>query len=522
MDVSDLVDELARPEAFPEPNDSISVEETHISVVFLGTRYVYKVKKPVTYSFVNYGSLEARKQFCRREVVLNRRLAPEVYLGVVPVTRSARGFRFEGDGEPVEWAVKMRRLPESATLADRIEREEISETTVATVGRRIAAFHERAERGSKIARYGRYRIVAGTVLDNLREGRSQIGSTVERTVFERLAERTRGELIRRRPLIERRARHRVPRDTHGDLRAEHVYLFPERPRPHDVVIVDCVEFNDRLRYGDPIGDQAFLEMDLRYHGRPDLARSFTRSYLETRSDPEGRRLLPLYSSYRSAVRAKVQGLKADDGDGLSAHRARAHWLLALGLLETPGRRPALILVGGLPGTGKSTLARALGDQLDLEVVDTDRVRKERAGLPPDSDPDPETSVRLYSERARRATYRETMRRARARLLRGERVLVDASFHRADRRRPFVELGRRLAVPVVLVICETESDTVRRRLADRANDPSDADWSIYRSMREDWEPIDLPAGVPVVRIDTGAIPDAVTRRAVRALRTHELA
>lgn len=150
------------------------------------------------------------------------------------------------------------------------------------------------------------------------------------------------------------------------------------------------------------------------------------------------------------------------------------------------------------------------------------MRKERAGLPPDSDPDPETSVRLYSERARRATYRETMRRARARLLRGERVLVDASFHRADRRRPFVELGRRLAVPVVLVICETESDTVRRRLADRANDPSDADWSIYRSMREDWEPIDLPAGVPVVRIDTGAIPDAVTRRAVRALRTHELA
>lgn len=533
MDTDRLKAELSRPDAFPEPTSSVSIEETHISVVFLGDTHVYKVKKPVRYPFVDYGSLEARRRFCRREVILNRRLAPRIYEGVVPITEQGGRLTLDGAGEPVEWAVRMKRLPAEATLARRIEQAASDEAalpkgTIETIGRRIARFHARAARGPAIARYGRFRIVAGNALENLRDGRSQVGTFVNETVFERLAERTRRELLRRRRLVEERAREGIPRDTHGDLRTEHVYLFPDVPPPEDVVIVDCVEFNDRYRYADPVADQAFLTMDLRFAGRWDLADRFVRSYFRAREDPNGRRLMRLYTSYRSAVRAKVQGLKAENAPegssaaSASAERARAHWLLALGELAPPDQRPCLVLVGGLPGTGKSTLAARLADRANLEVLDTDRIRKELAGLPLEETPGPEESARLYSKEGRARTYAAIEHRIRSGLRRGGRLLVDASFHRAERRRPFLELARAHAVRAVLIVCETGPQTARRRLAGRERDPSDADWSIYVRMREAWEPVETYPGVPVVHLDAEGTQKTVARRGLKALRAHRLA
>ncbi len=176
----------------------------------------------------------------------------------------------------------------------------------------------------------------------------------------------------------------MPRDTHGDLHLDHVYIFPERKPPADLVIIDCIEFNERFRFADPIADMAFLVMDFRFHGRRDLARAFAEEYFRASGDEEGRALLSFYSAYRAAVRGKVEGIELAEPEVDESERAalqvkaRAHWLLALGELETVNRRPALVLVGGLPGTGKSTLARSLAEKAGFELIRSDVVRKELA------------------------------------------------------------------------------------------------------------------------------------------------
>src|SRR5438034_1293400 len=180
----------------------------------------------------------------------------------------------------------------------------------------------------------------------------------------------------------------MPRDTHGDLHLDHVYLFPEKKPPADLVIIDGIEFNERFRYSDPVADMAFLVMDLRFHGYHDLAQAFADAYFQAAGDEQGRTLLPFYTAYRAAVRGKVEGFELLEKEipaaerAAALERARAHWLLALGELEQPAQKPCLVLVGGLPGTGKSTLAQGLAQRAGFQVIRSDVVRKQLAGLAP--------------------------------------------------------------------------------------------------------------------------------------------
>ncbi len=324
---------------FQYPVGVVAVRQTHISVVFLAGPYVYKIKKPVNLGYLDFTTLESRRHFCEEEVRLNRRLAPTVYLGVVPVTRTATRMEFEGQGETVEWAVKMARLPEEATLEQRVNRGEIDPASLENLAQRIAQFHRDAEAGSHISEFGRFETVARNVRENIEQSADHVGVTLSRTVFERLSELTEEALIRHRPRIEARAERGVPRDTHGDLHLDHVYLFPERQPPADLVVIDCIEFNERFRYADPVADMAFLVMDLAFHERKDLACAFADAYFNATNDAEGRELLPLYSSYRAAVRGKVEGLELQEKEipaierAAALLRARRHWLLALSELE---------------------------------------------------------------------------------------------------------------------------------------------------------------------------------------------
>jgi aminoglycoside phosphotransferase family enzyme len=365
MEIAHLIDELRRPEAYPHDVGEVEVRQTHISLVVLAGPFVYKVKKPVELGFLDFTTPERRLHFCREEVRLNRRLAPDVYLGVVPIVRTAEGLAVrgesgpvEGDGQPVEHAVKMVRLPDDHTLLQRLSRGELSAGVLKALGRRIADFHAKADTGPEIDRYGRFDIVARNARENLEQSSPHVGTTLSEGVHRRLSALLEDRLAELRPLIEERARRHVPRDTHGDLHLDHVYLFPEREPPNDLLVIDCIEFNQRFRYADPVADAAFLAMDLARHGRRDLADAFTDAYVRSAGDSEGAALLAFYVAYRAAVRGKVRGMAADeeeipDEDRTAAIRdARAHWLLALSELEDPGACPCLVLVGGLPGTGK--------------------------------------------------------------------------------------------------------------------------------------------------------------------------
>jgi aminoglycoside phosphotransferase family enzyme/predicted kinase len=525
MDLKTLLDALSRPAAYPHSVAAVEVRQTHISIVFLAGDRVYKIKKPVEMGFLDFRTLERRRHFCQEEVRLNRRLAPSVYHGVEPITQEKNKVHVGGAGEVVEWAVEMERLPDAAQLGQYVLRGQANAELLACLGRRLAAFHAAAEAGPRIAEGGRFETVAANSRDNFIQSAAHVGITLSQAVHRRLSGLTEQHLERLRPLIEARAQRGVPRDTHGDLHLDHVYLFPEQPPPGDVVIIDCIEFNERFRFADPVADMAFLHMDLLFHARPDLARAFAESYFTEAGDAEGRALLPFYTAYRACVRGKVDGFKAAETEVPPEQRAtarehgRGRWLLALGQLEAPPRRPCLVLIGGLPGSGKSTLARELAAHAGFEVVRSDVVRKELVGATPTGPS--EFASGIYTPAWTQRTYAECLRRAEELLFAGRRVAIDASFREDAHRRQFLEAARRWRVPGVFLLCHASPQTVRARLLSRRGDVSDADWSIYLQSAARWDEASPATLAALHNLPTDADPPVVRARARQILAEMEL-
>lgn len=528
MDLTLLIEALSDPAAYPDPVGEVDVRHTHISAVFLAGHFVYKVKKPVELGFLDFSTLAKRRHYCEEEVRLNRRLAADVYLGVVPVTRDAGGVRVEGDGEVCEWAVKMRRLPDEATLQRRLPRGEVGVQVVEALARKIAAFHAQAESGPPVSAFGRFEMVAGNARENFEQAVAHVGTTVSEAVFARTRALTEESLARHRPLIESRAERGVPRDSHGDLRLGHVYYFPDRKPPGDLVIIDCIEFNERFRFADPVSDMAFLVMGLMLQGHRELGQAFTEAYFLASGDDEGRGLVPFYTSYRAVVRGKVEGLKlarpeiSDADRAVAFVKARGSWLLALGELEAPGRKPCLVLVGGLPGTGKSTLARALAERAGFRVIRSDLARKELA-VAAGKEPGPSAFAEgIYAAEWTERTYAECLRRAEGLLFEGERVLVDANFREEAWRWAFLEAATRWSVLGGLLLCQAEPDVVRDRLASRRDDASDADWPVYLRAVETWEEPGPRTRSALQTVSTGGSVEAAFSQAANALRRWDLA
>jgi aminoglycoside phosphotransferase family enzyme/predicted kinase len=523
VETQELIEHLSVPSAYPEQLEKVEVRQTHISVVFLVGALAYKIKKPVNLGFVDYTTLERRRHFCEEEVRLNRRLAPSVYLGVVPVTQDGGRISMEGEGTVVEWAVKMERLPDRATLLAHLEHGEVGADSIEELARRLAEFHARATSGGMVARGGSFEAVARNALENFEQSAGRVGSTLSSSTFERLKSLTEKALADLRDIIADRAVRGVPRDTHGDLRLEHVYWFPQRRPPDDWLVVDCIEFNDRYRHADPIAELAFLAMELMLEGRGNLADTFVEAYLRASGDQQGRLLLPFYRSYRAAVRAKVEGMKlaepeVPEPEKASARlRARARWLFALSELEEPGAKPCLVLLGGLPGTGKSTLARGLADLAGFSVIRSDVVRKELVAKTRQNAARASVNDDLYSEEWNDRTYQECLRRAEPILFEGGRALVDASFHKESRRQLFLREGRRWGIATCLIVCQANPQVVRERLAHRSGDASDANWTVHAQMQTRWDELSAQTRVATSLVDTGGSLKESLGQSIEALR-----
>ncbi len=520
----ELVEALSRPGAAPSFPGSLECIQTHISAVFLADDRVYKLKKPKDFGFLDFTTLEKRWHFCHEEVRLNRRLAPRVYEGVVPVVRGVDGgLRFSDvvsddplqppppEAEVVEWAVLMVRLPEERTLKALLRNGRLTSEVLEGVAARVARFHREAERGDEISRFGDWPTVFENDRENFRQIEPFVGRTVSRPTFDRLEALAEEALRSHRGLIEDRARSGMPRDTHGDLRLEHLYLLPtptpspqagEQPggrplservgRGEEVVAIDCVEFNERFRWADPVADVAFPVMELEFEDHPHLAAVLSSRYFEISGDHQGEALLPYYTTYRDIVRGKVRSLQgADAGLGEEAREAAArkatrHFLRALSRLSDPGDRPLLLVVHGLPGVGKSTFARALSASEGFEWIDTDRVRKELAGRERNGAGEA-FEKGIYTAEWTERTYAECRRRAREAIFGGRRVLVEGSFGRDASRRGFAAMASELGVPALFIHCFVSEEEAQRRLKTRSTGPSDADWRVHREMAARWEP-----------------------------------
>lgn len=472
-----LHDALLAPGAFPaavaSPVERVS---THISWVFLLERDVYKVKRPVDLGFLDFRTLEKRRLVCEAEVELNRRLAPDVYLGVVPIGRTDDGrFHVDGPGQVVDWAVHMRRLPD-ADRADNLLREgKLSLDQLDQIAQRLADFHAQAARGPHVANFGAPEQIARNVGENFVQTRSSVERFLSGRQAAELENWQRNFLRDHAKLFRERSERGYVRDGHGDLRLEHVYIVAG-----EVIILDCIEFNDRFRYADVCSDVAFLSMDLEAAGRVDLAELLLARYARYSNDFDLYGLIDFYESYRAFVRAKVASfMAADESVDYSTREqawqlARHYALLALSAKRSPVVPPVLVAVGGLIASGKSALAQRLGTLLAAPIIDTDRIRKHLAGRRP-SEPMAEPAFKgAYSEEASVRVYDELCRRAGIVLRSGRPIVVEASFRTAAERARIRGLAHDCKVPFQFLECRAPAEVCKARLAERAKAASISD------------------------------------------------
>ncbi len=306
MDLSSLKKALLHKDPYPHHPPTIQLIETHISLVFLTGDYVYKVKKPVNFGFLDFTTLEKRQDYCQQEVTLNRRLAPRLYLGVVPITEENGQISVEGTGATVEVAVKMKQMPEDFLMDRLLKKNEITPHMLEAVSATLARFYAEAETNDRIQSFARPERIKQDTDENFEQTEEYIGVTLSRETYQEVREKTNRFLQTQREVFDQRIREERIRDCHGDLRLEHIFWGEE------ISIFDCIEFNERFRYTDVAADISFLAMDLDYHGREDLSDHFVHSYMRESGDHGLTRLLDFYKCYRAYVRGKVESFRLKD------------------------------------------------------------------------------------------------------------------------------------------------------------------------------------------------------------------
>jgi aminoglycoside phosphotransferase family enzyme/predicted kinase len=480
--------------------------ETHISWVFLGPSEVFKVKRPVDFGFLDFTTLDARRSTCDAEVRLNRRLAPGVYLGVVPVTVDDAGVHaINGGGRIVDWAVHMRRLSENDRADAMLADEQLEPSHVDALADHIADFHERARCDAETARHGEVETIRQNVRENFEQTRETIGEYLSSEQAREIEAWQLGILQDEARFTARIESDRV-RDGHGDLRLEHVYFQPDG----EIAIIDCIEFNDRFRYADVCADIAFLSMDLAWHGRVDLAERLLARYARETNDYDLYSVVDFYESYRAFVRGKIASFLAADAEASPAtrerarHEARRYFMLSLAYERPPLVPPRVIAVSGLIASGKSRTSAFIGELLAAPVISSDRTRKARMGSKPEDSLKSDAWSGAYSREATEGVYDALFAAADTVVSSGRPVVIDASFRTRAMRKRARDLASKKGVPFTVIECAAPRELLLERLLKREArgvHESDARTDLLDEFESRFEPIvELPESEHV-RLDT---------------------
>ncbi len=443
--------------------------ETHISLVLLAGEFAYKFKKPVNFGFVDFSTAAKRQHFCAREVALNRRFAPRIYLDVENVDVAGKQ----------DWAVRMRRFPLDATLDALLSRAAVDTDLLCAFARRLAHLHATAEPVADTALFGSASMVRAQFDACCEAPLAALLSTQLSTLLN-------AGLDAAMPTFAARRTAGFVRDCHGDLHSANVVAYEA-----ELQAFDCIEFNDELRIIDTLSDAAFLLMDLDHHGAATLGHGFLNSYLEARDDYQGLALLPLYCAYRALVRAKVAMLRGAQA-GASAEREHAQATSHIALAERylqPSGRPGLVLTHGLSGSGKSHHARWLAAQRGFIHLRSDIERRRVAGLPLDEPSGNRVEGGIYTAQMTRATYARLATLSATALAAGYSVVVDATFLHAAERAPFAALAKTHGASFHILMCEAPEQELQRRIVARAargGDPSEATLEVLAQQQRHYE------------------------------------
>ena len=502
----EIVAAMMQPGFYPKPPAKVTHKETHISHLFFAGDLVYKIKKAVRYSFLDYSTLSGRRHFVNEELRLNRRLAPSVYLAVVPITKAGLTWQLAGEGEPIEYALVMRRLSENRMLPLLLETHQVTREMIEELADVLARFHRQAERIMPAAPSDYPNVVNKQWNDNLTDLEALLGTVSNAKNVESFKEFGARFIEQHSGLVSKRAQQGWIRDVHGDLHCENICFAPE-----GIQIFDCIEFSSEFRHCDLASEIAFLLMDLEVRGGEAFIHPFLTRYCTLMEDPELPKLLPLYKSYRALVRAKVQALRG-------AYDAAASYFRFATRFTWEPLKPFLVMVCGLTGSGKSTLARELGERLGMPVINSDAVRRSLAKKSGRQTVAFNTGI--YNPAMTEKTYAEMAREAEKQILNGMGAILDATFRHKNQREKIIRMAQKHQVPLFLIHCFAAEETTKRRLIERAvegKDVSDGRWEIYREQVVTEELIDELPSAARLELNTDAPVDELARASEQFLR-----
>ncbi len=455
---------LAAPSSYPHRPRKVHSIQTHISWVFVAPPFVFKLKKPVNLGFVDFSTLEKRHHFCERELELNRRLCPEVYLGVLPIFSSGNDFSFSPGGELAEYILKMKELEKGWFLNELLTQGRVGEIEINRVISCLHRFYAAQTPRPEIEAWGTPEKLKISTDENFAQAEAFAGKTISSVAFEAIRHFTNCFYTANEQLFRTRIQEHRILDCHGDLRLDHVHITPEATN-----IFDCIEFNDRFRFIDIANDLAFLAMDFDFEGKRELANLFLRKAAGKLGDAGLLKLANFYKCYRAFVRGKVESIQASSMKAVDAreHQKRAIRYFRLALrYAISGSEPIVLLIMGRVGTGKTTVAKQLGSELDWPVFSSDRIRKTLAGVPLTDRTAPQLREKVYSEQMSDQTYKKLMEQGLTALAANGGVILDATFSSRARREYLRDECARAGVRLQVVELDTEMEEIANRLKGR--------------------------------------------------------
>jgi uncharacterized protein len=494
-----LIKALCDIAAYSHDVDQIKLIETHISWVLLTGKFAYKIKKPVNFGFLDFSTLEKRKFCCWEEVRLNQRLVKDWYVEVVPITGSFDCPKIGGNGEPIEYAVKMVQFPSTETLSQSAENGKLTRADIDQISRIVADFHQSIDKAATDQPYGESRDIKRWFDENFAHIRLLLNDEQAIERLNVIDSWSKAEWVAKSPLMQQRKQSGFIRECHGDLHLGNMTQIDGK-----IILFDCIEFNPMLRWIDVISEIAFVIMDLMLLGYEDFAYRFLNQYLQQTGDYEGLGLLRYYVVYRALVRAKVALLRksqnADKSDNENLF-LQYQSLIVLADKFSKVRPLRLIITHGFSGSGKSTYACQLAEKTGVIQIRSDIERKRLFGYQAQLTTQSATGNGIYTNKASVETYQRLADLAKTTLDAGFSVIIDAAFLNVNQREQFKNLAKECLAVFTIIDCQASSAVLRKRIELRHDDPSEATLAVLERQLDSVEPLHDDELKVTVKIDT---------------------
>ncbi len=478
METSNLIKQLQNPNSYNHTVQTpIQVIQTHISAIFLTGDYAYKIKKSVDFGFLDYSTLEKRQHFLNQELLMNQAIAPDIYLEVLPITLENNQVKIAGEGEIIDYVLKMNQFPQNCLFINLFQAEKLKKYHLENLGKIVANFHKNTKTNDYIRSFGEIEIIKKSIDENYERTEKYIGIAQTKKQYQETKNFTNRYCELKQDYFKQRQKEDKIRECHGDLHLKNICLWNDK-----IQLFDRIEFNEEFRYVDVMFDVAFTLMDLDVRNRQDLSNIFLNTYLEHTGDWQGLQVLPVYLSRQAYVRAKVNSMVLDDPNIAEKEHKKAQQeaqnYYHLAWKYTQQHQGQIIMMSGLSGSGKTTVAKYLAQQINGILIRSDAVRKHLKNIPLDETGNSE----LYSAEMNQTTYETLIKLGEIIVKEGFNVILDAKFDRHQWRKLVIKIAKKYNISLTILYCYAPVNILSDRLSNRKGDISDATPNLLQQQQ----------------------------------------